>query len=264
MSVIADEGKENVFLSCSPACFVRCTCIKWEKISVIQWMQLFFPWQLHICDLGGGHPKILLFERLWQRVQKEKRSHLFVQALVSTCTHIDMHTHLCPTLKRFYTPTQQCAGTNIHTWTNAQREQWRVSVLSEWMPFLTLLSKCPCVNSWSDGWKRDTESKTETEMLLMSREQSRRTFLIFTTKHTCLSIHLTVSHTLNIPRPHFLMQQAYGSVAMVTTERPWIVLSIKKSGGLINHRSKSIYKLSVLPRRSTQSVVSASAPKTAL
>lgn len=135
MSVIADEGAENVFLSCSPVCFVRCTCVKWEKISVIQWMQLFFPWQLHICELGGGHPKIPLSAgNAFDRVLKKKRPHLFVQAWVSTHTYIDMHTYLRPTLISFYTPTQQCAHTHTHM--DKRRERAVKGVCAEWMDAL--------------------------------------------------------------------------------------------------------------------------------
>lgn len=191
-------------------------------------MQLFFPWQLHICELGGGHPKIPLSAgNAFDRVFKKKAPPLCPSMGKHTHTYIEMRTHLRPTLISFYTPTQQCAHT--HIWTNAEREQWRVSVLSERMPFLTPLSKYPCVNTADQMAERETdrdrERKTETEVLLESREQNTRTFL-YSYNHTCMSVYQSVwpylTLTLKLLRPHFHMQQANGSVAMVTTERPGI------------------------------------------
>lgn len=190
-------------------------------------MQLFFPWQLHICELGGGHPKIPLSAgNAFDRVLKKKKAPPLCPSM-GKHTHIYRHAHTPTSYPNKFLHTHSTMHT--HTWTNAEREQWRVSVLSEWMPFLTPLSEYPCVNTADQMAERETdrdrERETETEVLLESREQNTRTFL-YPYNHTCLSVYQSVwpylTLTLKLLRPHFHMQQANGSVAMVTTERPGI------------------------------------------
>lgn len=83
---------ENIFLSCFPVWFVRRTCVKWEKISVIQWRQLFLRWRLHIRELAAPQnpsPFLLgtpLTGCLKNMCTVYKDHHLFVQAWVGN-TH---------------------------------------------------------------------------------------------------------------------------------------------------------------------------------
>lgn len=117
-----------------------------------------------------------------------------------------------------------------------QGEQWRVSVPSEWMPFLTLLSKCPCVNTADQMAERETGRERQKQRCCWRVESGAEGLpYILTAIPVCLSVCQSVwpcvSFSLKLLRPHFYMQQANGSVAMVTTERPRIFQSIKKSGG---------------------------------
>ena len=116
-----------------------------------------------------------------------------------------------------------------------QGEQWRVSVLSEWMPFLTLLSKCPCVNTADQMAERETGRERQEQRCCWGVESRAEGTSLYSYGHTCRSVCQSVwprvTFSLKLLRPHFYMQQANGSVAMVTTERPRIFQSIKKSGG---------------------------------
>lgn len=163
--------------------------------------------------VGGRPPQNspLYWQRLWQGVKKKAPP---------LCPSMGRHTHVCrhahtPTShsNKFYTPTQQCARTTIHAHTDKymEREQWRVSALSERMPFLTLLSKCPRVNTADQMTERQTErkrqrAKKETEML-NSRAGVERLFLNSNNHTFCLSICLTWPHTCT---PSSLLSYAAG------------------------------------------------------
>lgn len=86
---------------------------------------------------------------------------------------------------------------HTRTQTNARRERWRMSALSEWVPFLTLLSMRPRVNTADQMAERET--KRERERCRRGAESAPLLLLIFTTRTVCLwlclSICLTLSHT---------------------------------------------------------------------
>lgn len=120
-------------------------------------------------------------------------------------THIYRHAHT-PTSHSTHPLNNEQGLTFTHTHTHADKcERWRVSVLSEWMPCLTLLSKCPCVNTADQMAEREMETDRDRERARQKqrccwRVESRVEGLSYflTTIPVCLPICLTLSHTYSL------------------------------------------------------------------
>lgn len=163
--------------------------------------------------------------------KKKKRPHLFVRAWVRAHIHRysarRTHTHLhCGANKFLHTRNTMCA----HTWTHAgserkrETEHQRLSAPSEWVPFLTPLSKYPCVNTADQPAERATGEHGGTDG---ESKGLHKDFLQF--RQLYLSLYqprLTPPHTW----PCRYMQEANRSVAMATVDRPRVFLCLPFGG----------------------------------
>lgn len=111
-----------------------------------------------------------------------------------------------------------------HTQTHAGREHWRVSVLSEWAPFLTRLSKYPCVNTADQMAERETDGDGGADGESRALHEDLVILL-----QPYLSLYRSVWPRLTL-HPHHHMQQANRSVAMETIDRPRIFWCVRRVG----------------------------------
>lgn len=78
---------------------------------------------------------------------------------------------------------------HTRTQTNARRERWRMSALSEWVPFLTLLSMRPRVNTADQMAERETKRERE----VPPRSGERAAAAAYFYNQDCLSVALSVN-----------------------------------------------------------------------